>query len=165
FSDAEHPAVMTPAEQLVHAAMSPFAPADIALHATTLPGYAPDRGMFARTLLHIDARALSFTDAGDGKKKAAADVVGLVFNSDGIETAHLSTGFEVALTQEAATDARRDGLVYILRIPIRSAGGYQVRFAVRDRTSGVLGSAGEFVDMPDIAGGAFALSGLVVRGG
>ena len=164
-SDPQQPAApVTPAQQLVHAATSPFAPTDIVLHATNLPGYSPERGMFVRTLLHIDARALTFVDR-DGKKTASADVVGLVFNGDGVERAQLSTGFEVALTQEAATEALRDGLVYTLRVPIRSPGGYQVRFAVRDRTSGALGSAGEFLDIPDIAGGAFALSGLVLRTG
>ena len=43
------------------------------------------------------------------------------------------------------------------------AGAYQLRFAVRDQHSGVLGSAGEFVEIGDIAGGEFALSGIVLR--
>jgi hypothetical protein len=67
----------TPAQQLVRAAMSPFAPADITLHAVMLPGYSPERGMFVRALLHIDARALTFKDGDNGKKTASADVVGL----------------------------------------------------------------------------------------
>ncbi len=51
----------------------------------------------------------------------------------------------------------------MLRIPIPRAGAYQVRFAVRDQRSGALGSAGEFVELRDIPGGAFALSGIVLR--
>jgi hypothetical protein len=38
-----------------------------------------------------------------------------------------------------------------------------VRFAVRDQHSGVLGSAGGFVDVADMAGGTFALSGIVLK--
>jgi hypothetical protein len=87
----------------------------------------------------------------------------MVFDQDGIEVAHLSTGFSVALTREGAEDALRDGLVYTLRIPIRQSGAYQVRFAVRDRQSGAIGSTGEYVEVPDTAGGAFALSGIVLR--
>ena len=154
----------TPAEQLVHAATSPFAATDIALRATALPGYAPEEGMFIRTLLHIDARALTFAGGESGRKTASVDVLGMVFNLEGIAVGHLSTGFAVALTAAAESDALRDGLAYTLRLPISRAGGYQVRFAVRDQNSGAMGSAGEFVNVDDMAGGAFALSGIVLRG-
>jgi hypothetical protein len=69
----------------------------------------------------------------------------------------------MGLTTEAAEAALGDGLAYMLRIPIPRPGAYQVRFAVRDQHSGMLGSAGEFVEMADIGGGAFALSGIVLR--
>lgn len=154
---------LTPAQQLVHAATSPFAATGIALRPTTLPGYSPEQGMFVRALLQIDARALTFVDSESGKKTASADVLGMVFDQEGTEVAHLSTGFSVALTSDAAEEALRDGLAYTLRIPIRRPGGYQVRFAVRDQHSGILGSAGEFVEVGDMAGGAFALSGIVLR--
>lgn len=156
---------LTPAHHLVQAAISPFTAAEIVLRATALPGYAPERGTFVKALLHIDARGLTFVATDDGRKRASADVVGMVFNQDGMEVAHLSTGFSVALTDQAAEDALRDGLAYTLRIPISRPGAYQVRFAIRDRQSGKLGSAGEFVEVPDIAGGAFALSGIVLQNG
>jgi VWFA-related protein len=160
---AEANGAKTPAQQLVHAATSPFAETTIALRATTLPAYSLDKGAYVRTLLHIDARALTFIDDEAGKRTASADVLGMVFDQDGIEVAHLSTGFSVALTREGAEDALRDGLAYTLRIPIRQSGAYQVRFAVRDRQSGAIGSAGEYIEVPDAAGGAFALSGIVLR--
>ncbi len=159
----EPPAQLSPAHQLLHAAVSPFVATDIALRATVLPGYAPESGMFVRTLLHIDAHALTFADTADGKKEASADVLGMAFDQDGTEVAHLSTGFSVALTAAATEDALRDGLAYNLRIPIRRPGAYQVRFAIRDQHSGAIGSAGEFVEIPDVVHGAFALSGIVLR--
>ncbi len=164
ISDADQlPSSRTPADQLIHAAVSPFVSRDIALRATTLPGYAPAAGMFVRTLLHIDASALAFADAANGRKIAAADVLGMAFDQNGTEIAHLSTGFEVALTSAAVDEALRQGLAYSLRIPIRRAGAYQVRFAVRDRKSGAVGSTGEFVQVADIEAGTFALSGIVLR--
>jgi VWFA-related protein len=153
----------TAAQELVHAATSPFAETTVALRATTLPGYTPDKGSYVRTLLHIDARGLTFIDNETGKRTASADVLGMVFDQDGIEVAHLSTGFSIALTREGTEDALRDGLAYTLRIPIRQSGAYQVRFAIRDRQSGAIGSAGEYVEVPDAASGAFALSGIVLR--
>jgi VWFA-related protein len=153
----------TPAQELVRAATSPFSAAGLSLRATSLPGYSPAEGTFVRSLLHVDARGLTFADDAAGKKTAAVDVLGMVFDQDGLEVAHLSTGFAVALTDAAAEEALRDGVAYTFRIPIRRPGGYQVRFAIRDQRSGALGSAGEFVDMADMAGGAFALSGIVLR--
>jgi VWFA-related protein len=160
---AEVVASPTPAQELIHTAISPFVATDIALRATTLPGYSPERGAFVRALLHIDARALKFVDDENGKKAASVDVLGMVFDQDGTEVVHLSTGFAVALTNDAAADALRDGVAYALRIPIRHPGAYQVRFAVRDRESGAVGAAGEFVEMPDIAAGTFSLSGIVLQ--
>ena len=116
-----------------------------------------------RALLHVDARALAFVPGDDGRKTASVDVLGMVFDQAGAEVARLSTGFAVALTIEGADEALRDGLAYDLRIPIARPGGYQVRFAVRDRQSGATGSAGEFVEMSDVRGGAFALSGILLR--
>jgi hypothetical protein len=165
-SDPERPSgPPTPAQQLVRAAMSPFSAATIALHATNLPGYAPGRGMFVRTVLHLDAKALTFsTDAG-GTRTASADLVGLVYNSDGTQVDTISTGFDVTLENRAAEQAIENGLVYTARVPIKDPGGYQLRYAVRDRRSGAIGSVGGFVNVPDVTGGAFALSGLVLRAG
>jgi VWFA-related protein len=156
-------ATLTPAQELVRAATSPFSASDLSLRATSLPGYSPGEGTFVRSLLHVDARGLTFVEDAAGKKTAAVDVLGMVFNHDGDEVAHLSTGFAVALTDAGAEEALRDGVAYTFRIPIRRPGGYQVRFAIRDQRSGALGSAGEFVDVADMAGGAFALSGIVLR--
>lgn len=156
-------ATLTAAQQLVRAATSPFTASALSLRATSLPGYSPADGTFVRALLHVDARGLMFADDEAGKKTAAVDVLGMVFDQDGLEVAHLSTGFSVALTAAAADEALRKGVAYTFRIPIRRPGGYQVRFAIRDQRSGALGSAGEFVDIADMAGGAFALSGIVLR--
>jgi VWFA-related protein len=163
-SDAEERDVpKSPAQELIHAAISPFTATDIALSATTLPGYAADKGLFVRTLLHLDARALTFAAAGDAEKQtASADVLGMVFDRNGTEVAHLSTGFSVALTDQATEEALQAGLVYTLNVPIPRAGAYQMRFAVRDHQSGKLGSTGEFVQLPDVKSGAFALSGIVL---
>jgi VWFA-related protein len=159
----ESAAPETPAQQIVNAAVSPFTSTDIAMRATTLPGYDAARGLFVRALLHVDTSSLTFTKGADGKSEASADVLGMVFDRDGTEVAHLSTGFAVTLTPEAAQDALHDGLAYTLRIPIPRAGPYQVRFAVRDRASGKFGTAGEFLDLPDVPHGAFAISGIVLR--
>jgi VWFA-related protein len=165
-SDPERPpGPATPAQQLVRAAISPFSVTTIALHGTNLPGYAPGRGMFVRTLLHLDPRALTFSTDARGARTATVDLVGLVFNNDGAQVDTISLGFDITLGNPAAEQALETGLVYSARVPIKTPGGYQLRYAVRDRRSGAIGSVGGFVHMPDVTGGAFALSGLVLRAG
>jgi len=165
-SDPEPPpGPRTPAETLVRAAMSPFSAATVALHATNLPGYAPDRGLFVRTVLHLDAQALTFPAGFGGIPTATVDLVGLVFDSDGRQVHDISTGFDVTLEDRAARQAMKQGLVYTVRVPIDRPGGYQLRYAVRDRHSGAIGSAGGFVNVPAVTDGAFALSGVVLHAG
>ena len=84
----------------------------------------------------------------------------MVFNEWGAPTTGRMSRFTVGLDADA-TDRPRSGIVYSLSCRCKP-GGYQVRFAVRDATSGALGAAGEFVDMPDVKKGAFALSGVVL---
>jgi VWFA-related protein len=153
----------TPAQQLVLAAMSPFSSAAIALRGTNLPGYSPSRGTFVRTVLHVDAQALAFTADASGTRTASADLVGLVFDSDGAQVDTISTGFDVELQNASADETIKSGLVYTAVVPIRKPGAYQLRYAVRDRRTGAVGSFGGFVSVPDVTGGAFALSGLVLR--
>jgi hypothetical protein len=163
-SDPERPsAPPTPAEALVRAATSPFSSASIGLHTTNFPGYSPARGMYVRTVLHLNGHALTFSTDGVGIRTATVDLVGLVFDSDGAQVHNLSTGFDVTLESQAADQGIPKGIVYTARVPMRKPGGYQLRFAVRDRRSGAIGAGGGFVLVPDVTGGAFALSGVVLR--
>ncbi len=99
------------------------------MRATTLPGYGPD-GAFVRTLLEIDARALSFAKGDDGRTTADVDVVGMAFDQDGTEVGHMTTAFTVALSADMDPEALREGegLVYVLKVPIPKPGAYQIRF-------------------------------------
>ena len=153
----------TPAEALREAAMSPFSASEIPTRATALPGYAPD-GAFVRTLLEIDAHELSFAKGDDGRTTADVDVLGMAFDQDGTEVGHMSTAFSVALSADTDPEALREGegLIYVLNVPIPKPGAYQIRFAVRDRRSGAIGSAGQFAWIDDVAHGAFAMSGILV---
>ena len=138
----------TPAQELVRAAFSPFSTAAIGLHAMHVFGYSSTHGMFVRTVLHLDAHALTFSVDARGRRTASADLVGLVFNSDGALVDTISTGFDVALANDATEEVTRRGIVQGARVAIAKPGGYQLRYAVRDRRSGAIGSVGGFVEFP-----------------
>ena len=124
------PKIASVGQELRDAALSPFTASDISMRATTLPGYGPD-GAFVRTLLEIDARALSFAKGDDGRTTADVDVVGMAFDQDGTEVGHMTTAFTVALSADMDPEALREGegLVYVLKVPIPKPGAYQIRFS------------------------------------
>ena len=162
-SDPERtPPPDTPQQALFDAAMSPFAVSDIAVRATLIPGYDGKSTPSVRALLHIDPRALTFSPDENGRRIAKAEVFGMLFDQLGAPTTGRTAHFSVGL--DAGTDPAtlEDGIVYSLVVPVSKPGGYQARFSVRDTASGALGAAGEFVDVPDVKKGAFALSGVVL---
>ena len=155
------PSALSPDERLRLAAVSPFRESDIPLRVTALQKYAPGDGLFVRALLHVDPRALTFEKGVDGRLQATAEAIGLVFDESGA-LANGSTGqFTVTLADdvEAPVDA---GTVHSLTVPLKRAGGYQLRFAVRDVRSGAVGSAGQFLEVPPADKGQLALSSLLV---
>ena len=152
----------TPQHALLSAAMSPFAATTMSVKLTPLWGYAAEGGASVKALLHVDMDDLTFVAGDDGRSVATAETVGVVVGADGrVVTARTAT-FSVHRDPD---DASGGGVTYTLLIPVPKPGGYQLRFAVRDTQSGAVGSVGEFVEVPDVGHGAFALSSVLLGGG
>lgn len=161
-SDATPQTAATPEEQLRAAAVSPFSAIDIPLRATLVPGYDKEHGMSVRAMLHIDANALTFSEDPGGTRAARVSMIGVVTDEWGVPQSQRTATFTATLDRDDARRALDAGIVATMVVPARRAGGFQVRFAVRDDASGALGSASQFVEIPDVPGGAFALSGIVL---
>jgi hypothetical protein len=56
----------------------------------------------------------------------------------------------------------QSGLVYTVDTPVKEAGAFQYRVALRDQSSSRIGSAGQFIQVPNLGNGQMTLSGLVV---
>src|SRR6185295_13350409 len=56
------------------------------------------------------------------------------------------------------------GFLYTVNVPVKKAGAYQLRVAVRDSESERVGSANQFIEVPDIGKKRLTLSGLVISG-
>ncbi|MEQ1923630.1 MAG: VWA domain-containing protein, partial [Pyrinomonadaceae bacterium] len=86
-ADSEKPAVstttQTTGQQLNAALLSPFSVGGIGLRLNALFGDDAKTGPFVRSLLHINAADLKFTDAPDGNKKATFDVLAVSFGDNG----------------------------------------------------------------------------------
>ena len=58
----------------------------------------------------------------------------------------------------------KEGFVYNVIVPIKKPGAYQFSVALRDRGSDRVGSASQFVEVPDMKSDRLLLSGVVLTG-
>ena len=58
----------------------------------------------------------------------------------------------------------RDGFVYFVTVPVKKPGAYQLRIALRDHGSQRVGSATQFIEVPDIKKNRLLVSSIVLTG-
>jgi len=166
ISDEEvQTAANTPVRQLVRALISPFKSADVNLHLTSLFANDAKAGSLMRSLIHVNCKNLTFTDEPDGWHQSEFDVVAMTFGENGNLVAEpVSRTYKLRVRAGDYDTVLRDGLVYFLTVPIKKAGAYQLRAAVRDHGSQRVGSASQFVEVPDLSKNRLTLSGIVISG-
>lgn len=151
-------------EQLIGALVSPFNSNGVNLRLTSLFGNDPRMGSFVRSLLYIDASQLTFTEEDGGWHKATMDVVAVTFGDNGQVIDQINRTQSMRLRGETYQNILKHGLVYFLNVPIKKAGAYQLRVAVRDATSEQVGSASQFIEVPDMGKKRLTVSGIIVNG-
>jgi len=161
--EALSPAARTPAEQLRGALTSPFASGDINVRLTSLFGNEPQAGSFMRSIIHVDARDLEFKQAADGARAATVELVAVTYDASGNLVDQITGSQTFNVRADAYERTLKDGFTSVLNVPVRRPGAYQLRVAVRDAASARLGSASQFVEVPDPKG-RLALSGIVLTG-
>jgi VWFA-related protein len=164
LSDEEVNPTSVGTQQIVRAITSPFTSGDIHLKLTSLFGHEPKEGSFMRSIMHIDARDISFTDDEAGVRKAVIEVVAFTFGSNGEIVGREARGYNLSVRTQGFQTLLDQGFTYALNVPIKKAGGYQLRVAVRDPRAERVGSASQFIDVPDLGKNRLTLSGLVVSG-
>jgi VWFA-related protein len=162
--DRRAPVQRTLAQQLVSALTSPFGSTGVHLQLTSLFGNDPKAGSIMRSMLHIDGRDLTFTDEANGMHKVVFDVLAMTFGDNGVPIDQSGRTYTLQLPQALYKQAQRDGLVYYVTVPIKKPGAYQLRVSLRDTSTERIGSASQFVEVPDLSKNRLALSGVVLRG-
>jgi VWFA-related protein len=152
----------TPRQQIINALTSPFGAAGVRLRLTTLFANDAKTGSYMRSLLHVNASDLTFADLPDGSHKADFDVVALTFGDNGNIIDQVGRTYTMRVSGDSYQRVRRDGFVYFLTVPIKKAGAYQLRAALRDHTSEHVGSASQFIEVPDIKKNRLVASGILL---
>lgn len=156
-------AALTPTAQLESALISPFAVSGISLRLNALFGNDVKNGSFVRSLIHINANGLKFTDEKDGTKKAVFDVLAMSFGDNGQIVDQLAKGYTITAKPQDMKRLLENGFVYSFTFPIKKPGAFQFRVALRDFQSGKVGSANQFVEVPNLKKDVMAVSGIVLE--
>jgi VWFA-related protein len=158
------PKPLTRSGQLIAALTSPFGSGSVKLRLTSLYGNDAKMGSFVRSLMHIEARDLTFTDEPDEWHKASFDVMAVTYGDNGAVLDQLAKTHTVRVRGESYKRALRDGFVYVLTVPIKKPGSYQLRTALRDIATEHVGSASQFIEVPNISKNRLTLSGIIISG-
>lgn len=150
-------------DQILRALISPFGSADVPIRLTSLFANDAKEGSFMRSLLHVDGSALTFTDEPDDWHQAQFDVVAVTVGENGNIVDEVSRVDRLRVRGEAYQRVLKAGFVYMLTVPIKKPGAYQLRVALRDQASERVGSSSQFVDVPDMKKRRLAVSGILLN--
>jgi hypothetical protein len=154
----------TPVEQMRAAMLSPFHSAGVGLRLTALYEETPKHLPVVRNLLHIDARDLSWKSGPDGTS-ATLQVIAVATGAGDVALETVSREYVLNVPPGKLTAVVRDGAIYTLDVPVPKRGAYQIRVAVRDDASEKVGSASQFIQIPELKKARFALTSIILQDG
>ena len=156
------PVNRTREEQLKAALISPFGTSGVRVELTPQFLNRGSKESVARLWLRIDARDLTFQDAPDGSKRSAADLVVVAYGDNGAVVSGFNGRLKGSFHPAELEALRQRGVNYRFDLPIKEPGGYQVRAAVLDPASQKVGSANQFIEIPNLRPDRLALSGIAL---
>lgn len=151
-------------DTLIEALTSPFGKNEIAVRMNAVFAGDEKQGAFVRSFINVDAATLTFTKDTTGKFYSTSfDIVAITFGDNGKILDERSKNFTITLDQPQYEKFQERGLVTTFSLPIKNPGGYQVRLALRDVASDRVGSANQYVEIPNLKKDKLAVSGMVLE--
>jgi VWFA-related protein len=151
-------------DPLTTAALSPFGSSGVTVRLTSLFGHDAKDGAYVRSMLFIDAADLQWEEATPGRHTARFQVNMLAIGENGQVLAEWRRLVPVALEDAQFRLAQERGILYSVRTRIKEPGAYQMRAAVRDANTTLVGSASQYIEVPKVGRGRLALSGVLLKG-
>ena len=153
----------SPAQMTNLALMSPFGAQNLEFELASFFTNDKTQGSLVRSFIYLDANDLTFKPVND-RHQTSLEIHGVIFGDNGIPLEKVTHGVTLSLKEGEYERAMREGLRLRFDMPARRPGAYQVRIAIREGYSYKIGSAGQFVAIPDLSSKRLALSGVVLQG-
>ena len=148
--------------RLRQAIVSPFQLTDLKINLASGFMDNPQTGYLLRSWVHLDAGNLTIEkdkeENGSLRIETAcvtSDISGNIQDATGVQ-------FEFGIRKENIPWVRERGIGFVQLLPVKNPGAYHVRVAVRDIASNKVGSAYQYIDIPDLKQRRLALSDLFV---
>ena len=120
----------------------------------------PDHGPVLTASVRVANDGLAY-EGVEGKQVAAVDVVGVVVNDKGKPAGTFQTQLKINSSGSNNPAQEDSATIYNYRVPL-TPGLYQVRIATRDNKSGQVGSAQQWIEIPDLSLHRLSLSSLLL---
>ena len=161
--DETRPSPPTAVDRFQLALASPFGASDIDVRVRPLFTSLPGVGPVLVTRLHVDAENLSFKEEPGGWRSTQLMLRALLFGDNGRIVDEHRRAFTVRLRGATFERVKSQGIFYVFNMPAKKPGAYQFRIAVIETGSSRVGSAGQYVEVPDLKNKRLALSGIALN--
>ncbi|HEX7771785.1 MAG TPA: VWA domain-containing protein [Pyrinomonadaceae bacterium] len=152
----------TPRDVTNLALASPFAAQDIEVDLTSFFADDKQSGPVVRSFVYIDPKDLTFTRV-DGRYHASLELYGMIFGDNGVIVEERADAATFNFSDADYEQITRDGIGIGFDMPAKRPGAYQVRVAARDKASSKIGTAGQYMAVPDLKKKQqLAVSGIVL---
>ena len=149
--------VLPQQHSLIEAIHSPFQSTDI--NVDVAAGYVKDvkAGYLVRSWIHIDTKDVEIVES-EGGNRVSLEAICLTTDVNG--NIKDSRQIEFTLSKTSIDWVKKHGLRFSMLLPVKKPGAYYVRISVQDIVSGKVGSAYQFLEIPDIGKKGLALSNM-----
>lgn len=139
----------TPQQRFLSAMLAPLPLTTIGV--TAMPDFAefPEDNAQISLQLHIDGKTLTYREE-NGLHRFEAEIMTMIFNSDGKRVDLKSETIRGNLATEALDVAKQNGFRYNRRVQLKP-GLYQIRAGVREPASERTGTAAAWIETPDLS--------------
>jgi len=148
-------------KQTIRALLAPFQATSIRTRLTSL-FVIKDKQPYVTSALYVDANDLQFERAPENKFQSTFEVVVANFDSSGRLADTVAKRYLVTVGEELLARTRQYGLSYTFSYRVKKPGAYHVRMAVRDVNSSKIGTASQFLVVPDLSKNRLGLSGVLL---
>lgn len=150
---------------LMEAIFSPFRFSDLKLRLAG--GYVedPQSGYLIRAWLLLDGQHLGVITEKDGRRSISLEAFAATTNVYGSVQDSGTTEIKIRVTDREIRSIRTNGIRLYVSLSSKTPGGRYLRVAVKDQASGAIGSAYQFMEIPDLARKGIALSSVFLLNG
>ena len=150
-------------QQLLDALASPFTATGLKVRLTSVYNQSKASGAVVQSLLYFGGKELAFQHEADGTWHGAVDVVTSAYCGAKQPMQQRQRRMEIRLPEAQYRQALHEGFLLTLIDPMKQPGAFLMRAVVRDAASERIGSASQYVQVPDTRKGQLAMSGIFLQ--